>query len=50
MNSVFFKRRSVPPLQLRLYDAVAPYLARAESKVTLPIGMSLFCVARARTS
>jgi SAM-dependent methyltransferase len=48
LNSVLLKRRVMPPLQLRLYDQVAPYLARAEAKVKLPVGMSLFCVARKR--
>jgi hypothetical protein len=36
----------LPPLQLRIYDQLAPYLARAESLVELPVGLSLFCVAR----
>jgi SAM-dependent methyltransferase len=45
VNSRLLRRRSMPPLQLRLYDQVAPLLAAAESKVRLPIGMSLFCVA-----
>jgi len=49
VNGRLLKRRVLPPLQLRLYDQVAPLLARAESKVKLPVGMSLFCVAR-RTS
>ncbi len=47
VNSRLLRRRSVPPLQLRLYDRLAPYIARAESHVRLPIGMSLFAVARA---
>lgn len=46
VNGKLLRRRVLPPLQLRLYDAVAPYLARAEAKVRLPVGMSLFCVAR----
>ncbi len=46
VNGRLFRRRSLPPLQLRLYDRVAPLLAAAESKVSLPVGMSLFCVAR----
>ena len=45
---VLLRRRVMPPLQLRLYDQVAPWLARAEAKVKLPVGMSLFCVARVR--
>jgi SAM-dependent methyltransferase len=47
VNGRIFKRRSVPPLQLRLYDRVAPLLAEAESHFKLPVGMSLFAVARA---
>lgn len=45
VNGRVFKRRVVPPLQLRLYDQVAPLLAQLESRVKLPIGMSLLCVA-----
>lgn len=48
VNGRLFRRRAVPPLQLRLYDAVAPLLARLEARVTLPVGMSLFAVARVR--
>ena len=36
----------VPPLQLRLYDRIAPMWAKLEEKVTLPFGQSLFAVAR----
>lgn len=46
VNGRILKRRVLPPLQLRLYDALAPYLARAEATVTMPVGMSLLCVAR----
>jgi SAM-dependent methyltransferase len=46
VNGKLLKRRSMPPLQLRLYDQLAPWLARAEAMVKLPVGMSLFCVAR----
>ncbi|MBK7858003.1 MAG: methyltransferase domain-containing protein [Archangiaceae bacterium] len=48
VNSRLLRRRAMPPLQLRLYDQVAPLLAAAESKVKLPVGMSLFCVAQVR--
>ncbi len=48
VNSRLLRRRSMPVLQLRLYDQVAPWLARAEAMFPrLPIGMSLFAVARA---
>lgn len=47
LNGRVFKRRAVPELQLKLYDRIAPLLARLESKVKLPIGMSLFMVAEA---
>ncbi len=47
MNSRVMRRRSVPKLQLKVYDRIAPLLARAESQVKLPLGMSLFAVARA---
>ncbi|HLL52144.1 MAG TPA: bifunctional glycosyltransferase/class I SAM-dependent methyltransferase [Myxococcaceae bacterium] len=46
LNARVFKRRAVPPLQLRLYDRLAPLLAEAESRVRMPVGMSLFAVAR----
>lgn len=46
LNGRVFKRRAVPALQLKIYDTIAPLLARAESFVRLPIGMSLFTVAR----
>lgn len=45
VNARLLKRRAIPPLQLRLYDAIAPLLARAESKLKLPVGLGLFCVA-----
>jgi SAM-dependent methyltransferase len=47
LNNRILKRRSVPPLQLRVYDRIAPLLARAESAFRLPIGMSLLAVATA---
>ena len=48
LNSRVLQRRAMPALQLRLYDQLAPMLARWEAKVSLPIGLSLFCVAKAR--
>lgn len=50
LNGRVFRRRAVPPLQLRLYDQIAPLLAEAESRVRIPVGMSLFAVARAGES
>ena len=47
LNSKVLRRRSVPPLQVRLYDRLAPLLAQMESIFPLPIGMSLLAVARA---
>jgi SAM-dependent methyltransferase len=47
LNSRLLRRRSVPGLQVKLYDRLAPLLARAESAFQLPIGMSLLAVARA---
>ena len=47
LNSRLLRRRSVPGMQVRLYDRLAPVLARAESAFRLPIGMSLLAVARA---
>lgn len=43
-----FKRRAVPAFQVRLFDAIAPFVAKVESRVRLPVGMSLFAVAEAR--
>lgn len=48
LNARVFKRRSIPPFQLKVYDFIAPLLARAESYVRLPVGLSLFAVAEAR--
>ena len=47
LNSRVLRRRSVPGLQVRLYDRIAPVLARLESTLKLPIGMSLLAVATA---
>lgn len=47
LNGRVLRRNAVPSFQLRLYDQLAPLLARAESSVRLPVGMSLFAVARA---
>jgi SAM-dependent methyltransferase len=47
VNSRVLKRRSVPGLQVRLYDRISPLIARMESMVKLPVGMSLLAVARA---
>lgn len=46
MNSRVLRRRAVPKFQLKLYDRLAPLLAQAERHVKLPVGMSLFAVAR----
>lgn len=48
VNGRVLKRRVLPPLQLRLYDQVAPWLAKAEAQVRLPVGLSLLCVAQRR--
>ncbi len=47
LNGRVLRRRVIPAGQLRLYDYVAPLLARVESMFRLPIGMSLLAVARA---
>jgi SAM-dependent methyltransferase len=47
LNSRILRRRSVPGLQVRLYDQLAPLIARLESNLKLPVGMSLLAVARA---
>jgi SAM-dependent methyltransferase len=46
LNSRILRRRSVPGLQVRLYDQLAPVIARLESNLKLPVGMSLLAVAR----
>lgn len=48
LNNRVFKRRAVPRLQLKIYDTFAPLLAELESRLTLPVGMSLFAVAKSR--
>jgi SAM-dependent methyltransferase len=44
-NGAILKRREMPPVQTRLYDRLAPLLSRLESKVRLPVGLSLFAIA-----
>lgn len=46
LNSRLLRRRTIPKLQLAVYDRLAPLLARAEQHVELPVGLSLFAVAR----
>lgn len=46
VNGRVLKRRVLPPLQLRVYDRLAPTLASLESKVELPVGMSLLAIGR----
>ena len=46
VNGRVFKRRSVPPLQLRLYDLVAPAVAAVEDMLHPSMGMSLLAVGR----
>jgi SAM-dependent methyltransferase len=48
LNGKVLKRRVLPALQLRVYDRIAPLLARAEAMWKLPVGLSLIAVARAR--
>jgi 2-polyprenyl-3-methyl-5-hydroxy-6-metoxy-1,4-benzoquinol methylase len=48
LNGKVLGRRVLPPLQLRLYDRLAPALASLESRVRLPVGLSLFAVGRRR--
>jgi SAM-dependent methyltransferase len=45
LNSVLLRRRSVPGIQARINDWLAPWL-RFEEKLGLPIGMSLLAVGR----
>ena len=45
VNGRIFRRRTVPGLQLKVFDRILPLIARIESKFRLPIGMSLFAVA-----
>jgi SAM-dependent methyltransferase len=46
VNGRLLRRRRVPPVQLRLYDRLAPVLAALEHRFAPPIGLSLFCVGR----
>jgi SAM-dependent methyltransferase len=46
VNGRVLKRRVLPPLQLRLYDRLAPTLASLEAQVKLPVGLSLLAVGR----
>ncbi len=46
-NGRVLRRRVIPADQLRVYDRLAPLLARAESMFRLPVGLSLLAVAHA---
>jgi len=46
VNGRVFKRRAVPPFQLKMYDSISPVLASLEDKFKVPVGMSLLAVAR----
>jgi len=46
-NGRVLRRRIIPAGQLRIYDRITPLLARLESMVRLPVGMSLLAVAQA---
>jgi SAM-dependent methyltransferase len=48
LNGKILRRRVLPALQLKIYDRLAPVLARAEALWKLPVGLSLIAVARAR--
>ncbi len=48
LNGRVLKKRVLPPLQLRVYDRIAPTLASLESRVSLPIGLSLLAVGKRR--
>ena len=48
LNGRVLKRRVLSPLQLRLYDQLAPTLASLEAQVKLPVGLSLLAVGRRR--
>lgn len=50
LNGQLLKRRVLPPLQLRLYDRLAPTLASLEARAKMPIGLSLLAVGRRRAS
>jgi SAM-dependent methyltransferase len=47
LNGRVLRKRVLPPLQLKIYDRVAPLLARAEAMWKLPLGLSLLAVAKA---
>lgn len=48
VNGRILGKRSLSPLQLRVFDAIAPAVARLESRLRLPVGMNLFAVASRR--
>ncbi len=45
VNSRILRRKTFPPVQLTLYDRLVP-LFRLESRLRLPVGMSLIAIAR----
>src|SRR5262249_7751559 len=48
LNAKLLRRRVLPMVQLRLYDRLAPTLAKLEEWLQVPIGLSLLVVARAK--
>ncbi|MGC4117212.1 MAG: bifunctional glycosyltransferase/class I SAM-dependent methyltransferase [Myxococcales bacterium] len=46
LNGRVLRRRSMPPLQLRAYDLLAPTVASIEERLKPSLGMSLLAVAR----
>jgi SAM-dependent methyltransferase len=48
LNGRILRRRTMPPVQLRAYDLLAPTLARLEERLKPMVGMSLLAVAKAK--
>jgi SAM-dependent methyltransferase len=46
LNGRVFKRRTVPAVQLKIYDQLAPLFARMEDRFQVPVGMSLLAIGR----
>lgn len=48
LNGRVLRRRVLSPLQLKVYDRIAPTIANLEAQVKVPVGLSLLAVGRRR--
>ncbi|MDI6783519.1 MAG: glycosyltransferase [bacterium] len=49
-NSVLLRRKKLPAVQLRVFNALVPFLRWFETKATVPFGMSLIAIAKKKVN